>query len=38
MFMKSGIYKIINTVNGKFYIGSTKDADKRWYDHELPTR
>lgn len=27
------IYKIINKVNGKFYIGSTKDIDKRWYQH-----
>src|SRR5271157_4148479 len=34
MYMKSGIYKIINTSNGKFYIGSTKDTDKRWYDHK----
>lgn len=32
--MKSGIYKITNIVNGKFYIGSTKDIDKRWYDHK----
>lgn len=32
--MKSGIYKITNTVNGKFYIGSSADIDKRWYDHK----
>lgn len=32
--MKSGIYKITNTITNKFYIGSTKDADKRWYDHK----
>lgn len=32
--MKSGIYKITNTVTNKFYIGSTKDIDKRWYDHK----
>lgn len=34
MRMKSGIYKITNMANGKFYIGSTKDTDKRWYDHK----
>lgn len=32
--MKSGIYKITNTVNGKFYIGSSKDIDWRWYCHK----
>jgi group I intron endonuclease len=32
--MKSGIYKITNTENGKFYIGSAKNFDKRWYDHK----
>lgn len=32
--MKSGIYKITNEVTGKFYIGSAKDIDKRWYDHK----
>ena len=26
------IYRIINKVNGKFYIGSTKDISKRWWD------
>ena len=34
MRMKSGIYKITNDITGKFYIGSTKDTDKRWYDHK----
>lgn len=28
--MRSGIYKITNTVNGKFYIGSSEDVDNRW--------
>lgn len=28
--MKSGIYKITNEVNGKFYIGSSSDIDYRW--------
>lgn len=31
--MKSGIYKITNNLTGKCYIGSSKDIDKRWYDH-----
>lgn len=34
MYMiKSGVYKITNTVNGKFYIGSTKDLDGRKVEH-----
>jgi group I intron endonuclease len=28
--MRSGVYKITNEVNGKFYIGSSKDIDDRW--------
>lgn len=31
--MKSGIYKITNTENKKFYIGSAYDTDKRWKTH-----
>jgi group I intron endonuclease len=31
--MKSGVYKITNIKNGKFYIGSTKDFETRWKDH-----
>ena len=31
--MKIGIYKITNLKNGKFYIGSSKDMDRRWYEH-----
>lgn len=31
--MKSGIYKITNIKNGKFYIGSSKDIDRRWWEH-----
>lgn len=30
---KSGIYKIINKINGKYYIGSSKDIEHRWVDH-----
>lgn len=29
----SGIYKILNKINGKFYIGSAIDIKVRWYQH-----
>jgi group I intron endonuclease len=29
----SGIYKIINKVNGKYYVGSTNDIHTRWNVH-----
>lgn len=28
-----GVYKILCLVNGKFYIGSSKDIYRRWYNH-----
>ena len=28
-----GVYKITNKVNGKIYIGSSKDIYKRWKHH-----
>lgn len=31
--MQSGIYKILNKINGKFYIGSAKNFKKRWWVH-----
>jgi group I intron endonuclease len=31
--MNSGIYKITNKVNGKFYIGSSKNIKERWKQH-----
>lgn len=31
--MKSGIYKITNKINNKFYIGSSKDLIRRKKDH-----
>lgn len=31
--MKSGIYKIVNLLNEKIYIGSSKDVDKRFKRH-----
>jgi len=32
--MTCGVYKIINEVNGKIYIGSSKDLEKRWKSHK----
>ena len=29
-----GIYKILNKINGKFYIGSSRNIDKRLNDHK----
>ena len=34
----SGVYKITNTVTGEFYIGSSKDVNKRWRAHKSPSR
>lgn len=31
--MESGIYKITNQANGKFYIGSSNNTQKRWREH-----
>lgn len=28
-----GVYKIKNIINGKIYIGSSKDINKRWKQH-----
>ena len=32
--MKTGIYKILNKLNNKVYIGSAIDIKKRWRDHK----
>lgn len=29
-----GVYKITNIANGKFYVGSSKDIEKRWAQHK----
>ena len=29
-----GIYKITNTITGDFYIGSSKNVNKRWANHK----
>ena len=34
----SGIYKILNKTNGKFYIGSSSDINNRWNDHRKMLR
>ena len=31
--MVSGIYKITNKINNHFYIGQSKNIEKRWKDH-----
>lgn len=31
--MTSGVYHILNTLNGKRYIGSSVDIEKRWRNH-----
>ena len=36
--MESGIYKILNNINGKIYIGSTKNFNKRWVTHKYLLR
>ncbi len=33
-YMKSGIYKITNLKTGKFYIGSSKQIERRWWEHK----
>lgn len=32
-----GIYIIINTITGDFYIGSSKDIKERWRHHKMPS-
>ena len=34
---KPGIYKIENKINGKFYIGSSKNVHIRWIEHRKPS-
>lgn len=36
--MNSGIYKITNEANGKFYVGSAVSIKKRWHLHLLHLR
>ena len=32
--IKSGIYKILNKVDGKYYVGSSKNIQYRWTEHK----
>ena len=32
-----GVYKIVNTITGDFYIGSSKNIKKRWAYHKCPS-
>ena len=34
----SGIYKIVNKVDGKYYIGSSTNIRRRWWDHKYALR
>jgi hypothetical protein len=31
--MTCGIYQIVNTINGKFYVGQSRNIQKRWRQH-----
>jgi group I intron endonuclease len=33
----SAVYKIVNTVTGDCYVGSSKNVTKRWADHKCPS-
>lgn len=33
----SAVYKIVNTITGEFYIGSSVNVKKRWSDHKTPS-
>jgi group I intron endonuclease len=35
---KSGIYKIINKIDGKYYVGSSSNFKKRWKQHLITLR
>lgn len=36
--MQAGVYSIVNTANGKLYIGSTKGFKRRLYEHRRQLR
>lgn len=38
MKVTSGIYKIVNKVNGKYYVGSSKNIESRWKSHRYELR
>lgn len=34
----SAVYKIVNTITGECYVGSSKDVKERWDRHKCPSR
>lgn len=34
----SAVYKIVNTITGDSYVGSSKDVKQRWANHKCPSR
>ena len=34
----SAVYKIVNTITGDCYIGSSKDVKHRWANHKCPSK
>ena len=34
----SGVYKITNKITGDFYIGSSKNIERRWSNHKSPSK
>lgn len=34
----SAVYKIVNTVTGDFYVGSSKNVKQRWANHKCPSK
>lgn len=34
----SAVYKIVNTITGDCYIGSSKDVKHRWVNHKCPSK
>lgn len=34
----SAVYKIVNTVTGEFYVGSSVDVKHRWANHKCPSK
>lgn len=34
----SAVYKIVNTITGDCYVGSSKDVKRRWKEHKCPSK
>lgn len=37
MYKINAVYKIVNTVTGDSYVGSSKDVKRRWKEHKRPS-